>query len=104
MPSSVVSDGRGRGGSGGSLSIPPQASLMQQQITQYRLTQQKKMQEPISEPEPEPNYFEVSWQIGLVKVGALVLMLCRALIINQVDLYFARDGAKLLDTPLLLDI
>lgn len=52
VPSAVVSDGGGR-------SAPPsQASILQQQINQYRLSQQRKMQEPEPEPEPEPNYFE----------------------------------------------
>lgn len=53
VPSAVVSDGGGR-------SAPPsQASILQQQINQYRLSQQRKMQEPEPEPEPEPNYFEL---------------------------------------------
>lgn len=52
VPSSVVSDGGGRA------SLSPQQSLLQQQINQYRLSQQRKMQEPEPEPEPEPNYFE----------------------------------------------
>lgn len=53
VPSAVVSDGGGRS--------PPQsqASLLQQQINQYRLNQQRKIQEPEPAPEPEPNYFEV---------------------------------------------
>ncbi|KAG7155437.1 Receptor-binding cancer antigen expressed on SiSo cells-like [Homarus americanus] len=52
IPSSVVSDGGGRA------SLSPHMSLLQQQINQYRLNQQRKMQEPDPEPEPEPNYFE----------------------------------------------
>ncbi|XP_045581627.1 receptor-binding cancer antigen expressed on SiSo cells [Procambarus clarkii] len=52
VPSSVVSDGGGRA------SLSPQQSMMQQQINQYRLNQQRKLQESESEPEPEPNYFE----------------------------------------------
>ncbi|KAG0715898.1 Receptor-binding cancer antigen expressed on SiSo cells [Chionoecetes opilio] len=51
VPSSVVSDG------GRSQHLPP-VSLLQQQINQYRLTHQRKMQESEPEPEPEPNYFE----------------------------------------------
>lgn len=52
IPSSVVSDGGGRS------QHQPQVSLLQQQINQYRLNQQRKLQEPEPEPEPEPNYFE----------------------------------------------
>ncbi|KAK4319726.1 hypothetical protein Pmani_009383 [Petrolisthes manimaculis] len=52
VPSSVVSDGRGASQS------PPHMTLLQQQINQYRLSQQRKMQEPEPQPEPEPNYFE----------------------------------------------
>lgn len=52
VPSSVVSDGGGR------TSLSPQQSMLQQQINQYRLNQQRKLQEPVGEPEPEPNYFE----------------------------------------------
>lgn len=56
VPSSVVSDGRGASQSSTS---PPHMTLMQQQINQYRLSQQRKIQEPEPETEPEPNYFEV---------------------------------------------
>lgn len=60
VPSSVVSDGRGASQSSAS---PPHMTLMQQQINQYRLSQQRKIQEPEPQPEPEPNYFEVGCTI-----------------------------------------
>lgn len=66
MPSSVVSDGRGASQSSTS---PPHMTLMQQQINQYRLSQQRKTQEPEPQPEPEPNYFEV----GCTKVPKVEL-------------------------------
>jgi len=52
VPSAIVSDGGGRHSTG------PKLSPLQQQIQDYRYTQQRKMQETPLEPEPEPNYFQ----------------------------------------------
>nr|XP_053627671.1 uncharacterized protein LOC128685194 [Cherax quadricarinatus] len=71
VPSSVVSDGGGR------TSLSPQQSMLQQQINQYRLNQQRKLQEPVAEPEPEPNYFEVSLEFN-----------CKLLFLNIIYTFF----------------
>lgn len=75
MPSSVVSDGGGR------TSLSPQQSMLQQQINQYRLNQQRKLQEPVAEPEPEPNYFEVSLEFN-----------CKLLFLNIIYTFFLLGG------------
>lgn len=50
VPSAVVSDGGRQSG--------PKLTPLQQQIQDYRYSQQRKLHETETEPEPEPDYFE----------------------------------------------